>query len=74
LVRVLIDLGADVNAQDAAGDTPLHLAAEQGHDDTCQQLLAGGASLTLRNSEGKIPGDVAWTEKLVEKLRPKSTE
>lgn len=40
VVRVLIDHNADVNAQDKYHETPLHQAAELGHDDVVQILLS----------------------------------
>ena len=43
----LMAAGADPCARDKTGDTPLHLAALYGHDDTVVKLLAGEADPRL---------------------------
>jgi ankyrin repeat protein len=47
---MLIKKGADVDARDAAGHTPLMLAAIYGCNKTIQALLDGGASPSLTTS------------------------
>jgi ankyrin repeat protein len=44
----LIEAGADVNAEDVAGTTPLMCAAFHGHTSVAKALLAAGASPTVR--------------------------
>lgn len=51
--------GANVNARDRRGDTPLHLAAREGALAWVERLLAHGADPALRNREGQTPRDVA---------------
>ena len=46
-VAVLLELGANPGIEDAAGMTPLDIAALAGDMDAAEQLLAGGAPLTL---------------------------
>ena len=45
--------GADVNATDARGNTPLLEAARYGHDDICRVLIASGANLKAKDKDGK---------------------
>jgi ankyrin repeat protein len=56
-VKLLIELGADVNARDRAGNTALHvLAARRPAFDTVVQLLADrGAALDMTNQKGESP-------------------
>lgn len=46
LVKALIDHGADVNAEDCIGNTPLHLACVSGRVAIVGVLLRAGASLS----------------------------
>ena len=45
--------GADVNATNERGSTPLLEAARFGHDDICQVLIAAGANLKAKDNDGK---------------------
>ena len=51
-VRALLANGADVNATDRYGWTPLMLAALASHDDTVQTLLANGAHVNAKGNGG----------------------
>ena len=44
VVRLLLAHGARVDAKDEAGDTPLHMAAYEGHVEAVRALLDGGSS------------------------------
>ena len=54
-IRALIAMGADVNARDRSGATPLFLAAEIGRGATVECLLAAGAEPAARNNLGESP-------------------
>jgi ankyrin repeat protein len=55
LARLLLDRGADVNAQDNNHVTPLLLAAERNLDDIARILLERGAEPNVKNNKGKTP-------------------
>ena len=55
VVRALLAAGADVNARNNYGDTPLHEASCHGHMDVVRALLAAGADLGARNDDGYTP-------------------
>ena len=46
-METLIRLGSDVEAKDLSGNTPLHEAAECGHQTICQILLNQGTHYIL---------------------------
>jgi ankyrin repeat protein len=52
-VQRLIRSGADVNAANRYGVTPLLLAAQRGHGDLIEALVKAGATLTI--AEAKLP-------------------
>src|ERR671926_62370 len=54
LVKSLVSSpGADVNATNERGSTPLLEAARFGHDDICRVLIAAGADLKVKDKDGK---------------------
>jgi ankyrin repeat protein len=54
MVKSLVSTpGADVNATDERGSTPLLEAARYGHDDICRVLIAAGADLKAKDRDGK---------------------
>ena len=59
LAALLIDYGAEVNAQQEGGYTPLHEAALSGKTELARLLLAHGANPTLPTDDGTLPADLA---------------
>jgi ankyrin repeat protein len=58
-VRVAIEIGADLNAANQAGDTALHGAAAIGCDEAIRLLAAKGAALNAKNKRGFTPLAIA---------------
>ena len=50
---LLASPGADVNATNERGNTPLLEAARYGHEDICRMLIAAGANLKAKDKDGK---------------------
>ena len=71
IVRLLLDAGARVEEQNAAGDTALHLAARRGSYQAALFLVESGASFNQRNTVGQsarsiieATNDPRWLELL----------
>ncbi|MCY3773734.1 MAG: ankyrin repeat domain-containing protein [Gemmatimonadetes bacterium] len=59
-VRLLLNLGADPNIQDAEDRTALHLVCARGvGSETIRDLVEAGADLNVRDHEGRTPLDHA---------------
>lgn len=54
-VRLMIRAGADVNAHDNYGWTPLHEAASRGLTEACELLLDAGADVNARTEHYETP-------------------
>ena len=59
VAKILLDAGADANAQQHGGWTPLHSAAASGDREAIDLLLARGAKAGLTNDAGVTPAAFA---------------
>ena len=58
-VRIAGRLAEAVDICDIKGRTPLHYAAENGHQEVTEVLADGGESAALEDNEGKLPAELA---------------
>ena len=75
VARLLLEHGADPNAQDAHGVGPAHDAAQTGFLETLQALVEHGASVNAPDRHGALPLHMAIREghrRVVEFLAPRS--
>ena len=70
VVQQLLDAGAHVDDRDARGRTALMIAAEGGHANIANLLLAHGADPALRDKDGKRAADLTVLTALRERLTP----
>jgi ankyrin repeat protein len=59
IAELLITKGADVNAKDDDGHTPLPQAAIDGHKEIAELLIAAGADVNAKDDDSKPPLDWA---------------
>jgi ankyrin repeat protein len=55
LTELLIELGADVEARDKDGQTPLHVASQAGPLDIARMLIEHGAEVSAQDKIGQTP-------------------
>ena len=65
--------GAELDAQDASGNTALHYAAMIGFPTFVNALLKNGASVKLTNGKRQIPADVAADGDIAALLKKSAT-
>jgi ankyrin repeat protein len=76
ILKSLVEMGADVNAANEVGWTPMHAAAFTGADSIIQFLSDQGARVNVRNGCGQTPlslAEGASSLGLRVKLRPRPT-
>ena len=73
-VKAAVELGADVNAANAAGDTALHMAAYHGFKTVVEFLVSRGARLDATNQRGETPLDRALNARAPARLTRSLTD
>jgi ankyrin repeat protein len=70
VLKALVAKGANVNAANDLGMTPLHYAVQRGHERIIEYLAAAGARFDAANKQGRTPVELAKgrTAALVAKL------
>ncbi|MDR3489131.1 MAG: ankyrin repeat domain-containing protein [Bradyrhizobium sp.] len=71
VVSFLLDAGAHIDDRDARGRTALMIAAEGGHGEIADLLLARGADPSLADKAGKRAADLTVLSALRERLTPR---
>jgi ankyrin repeat protein len=66
IVIYLVEQGADLEAINAAGDTPLLIAIQQRNHRLVAHLLAQGANVNAQNAEGRTALQLAQAQQLIE--------
>jgi ankyrin repeat protein len=66
IAALFIAKGADVNAKNRYGSTPLHRAAIQGHKEIVELLVTKGADVNAKSETYGTPLDVAIKYKRTE--------
>ncbi|XP_071974597.1 protein phosphatase 1 regulatory subunit 12A-like isoform X4 [Engystomops pustulosus] len=75
VIRLLLQLGFDVDARDLDGWTPLHAAAHWGQQDSCRLLCEALCDMEAINKVGQSPVDVAddSLESFLEEMKKKQS-
>lgn len=58
---LLLEFGCDVNAAQHGANSPLHTAAGRDSHEMAELFLSHGADPSVKNDEGKTPGDLAMS-------------
>lgn len=66
---MLVSNGADINARDLDGNTPIHFCSEYGHADTLKWLLVKEPQMNIKNRQKKSPIDVALSREILQVIK-----
>lgn len=67
-VNALVEMEADVNAQDMEGHNALHIAAAYNVPQVAEIILAAGADATAKNIYGEVPADMTESPEIKKSL------
>jgi ankyrin repeat protein len=73
-VEFLIQLGAPIDAQNLAGDTPLHTAVNKNYLGIAKYLLNKGANPDIKNKKGQNPSALAKSTEIRKILKERAHE
>jgi ankyrin repeat protein len=59
VMKLLVEKGADVNAVNNLGMTPMHYAVQRGVDRIIEYLASKGARFDIKNKQGRTPAELA---------------
>lgn len=62
IIKLLLNHGADINAQNKGGNTPLHLASMSNNEDIVFLLLDHGANINIQNRTGETASQMARSQ------------
>ena len=68
IARILAASGANVNAQDNWGETPLHYAVRVSDEELVKAFIAFGANVNAQDNSGNTPLHIAANEEMVQIL------
>ena len=64
IIQVLLEHGAEINAQDTDGQTALHYACSVGHENVIKVLLENKANVDVQDNDGNTAQDVIENDNL----------
>lgn len=68
MLLLLLEYGANINAEDSEKWTPLHAAATCGHLELVRILIARNANLLAVNADGNMPYDICEDETVLDHI------
>ncbi|CAE7240081.1 Espnl [Symbiodinium sp. KB8] len=68
-VKMLVEMGANINATDALGQTALHVAAYNDQAELCEYLVLNGVDTDIKSNDGLTAYQLAMEEELEDVAR-----